>query len=163
MFLAICAHESKLALTEAGWLSENAVREWCKQYEPGTDRGKRLGNTKDGDGYLFRGAGYIQLSGRANYESFASDVRINDPLVVTRGANYVADNYAWETACWFWNSNGISNKIRNDIAGGVDKERVFLQASNAVYRGNYSSSNTSDGEFKWNNRLSLYRQIAETL
>lgn len=37
------------------------------KYEPGTKIGKMLGNTQKGDGLLFKGRGYVQLTGRANY------------------------------------------------------------------------------------------------
>lgn len=37
------------------------------RYEPNTVRGLRLGNTKVGDGAFFKGRGYVQLTGRANY------------------------------------------------------------------------------------------------
>ena len=37
-------------------------------YGPQTKVGKRLGNTKEGDGALFHGRGYVQLTGRANYK-----------------------------------------------------------------------------------------------
>jgi putative chitinase len=42
-----------------------------KRYGPGTKVGKILGNTKTGDGALFHGRGYVQLTGRTNYAKAA--------------------------------------------------------------------------------------------
>lgn len=61
------------------------------------------------DGYDYRGAGYIHLTGRYNYQKFAEDM--NDQNVM-QGANYVAENYVWEAAGWFWSSfKKINEKI----------------------------------------------------
>jgi hypothetical protein len=38
-----------------------------KRYNPTTKAGKNVGNTQPGDGALFHGRGYVQLTGRANY------------------------------------------------------------------------------------------------
>lgn len=84
-----------------------------RKYEPGTDTGKRLGNTQVGDGARFKGRGYIQLTGRGNYTAYARKLGVdlvnhpelaNDPLVASRifaaywvdkGIHRVADDQNW--------------------------------------------------------------------
>lgn len=74
-----------------------------------------LGNTVAGDGWRFRGGGIKQLTGRSNYSAFAKGVDMS----TEEAADYVRTmKGAFESACWFWKTNGIANFAdANDIVG----------------------------------------------
>src|SRR5262245_39157830 len=58
-------------------VTEFGERPYFNKYEPKTKIGKALGNKKAGDGYLFRGRGYVQITGRANYKNFSEIVGVD--------------------------------------------------------------------------------------
>ena len=54
---------------------------YFEKYDADTPLGHRLGNTVDGDGFLFRGRGYVQITGRANYDRVGRAIGVGDSLV----------------------------------------------------------------------------------
>jgi putative chitinase len=76
----------------------------------------KMGNVNEGDGWLFRGRGLKQLTGRENYTRFGKTV----DMTAEEAAVYVATTAgAIESACWFWDANNL-----NDIADGDDVKKM---------------------------------------
>ena len=76
----------------------------------------KMGNVNEGDGWLFRGRGLKQLTGRENYTRFGATV----DMTAEEAAVYVAtEKGAVESACWFWDANKL-----NDIADTDDVVRM---------------------------------------
>ncbi|WP_404456772.1 LysM peptidoglycan-binding domain-containing protein [Oceanobacillus kapialis] len=94
-FISQCSHESG-----AGRWTKELASGW--DYEGRTD----LGNTQPGDGPKFKGGGYIQLTGRYNYTRFSND--IGDPEIVNQGVDYLAANYPWSSAGFWWELNNMN-------------------------------------------------------
>lgn len=129
-FLSQCAHES------GGWKYKQEIWGPTKaqeRYEGRTD----LGNLQDGDGFRFRGRGYIQLTGRANYVNAEKTLKGD---IVNKPDN-VSEKYPADSACYFWTKNKLKNKCKDSsdttieavtkrINGGknglADRKKKFL-------------------------------------
>jgi len=67
--------------------------------------GGRMGNGPEstGEGYKFRGRGYIQLTGKENYTAFGKSIGED----IISNPDVVASKYALLSAAWFFSKNGL--------------------------------------------------------
>jgi len=65
----------------------------------------RMGNGDEasGDGWKYRGAGFIQLTGKSNYAAF--DKTVEDDILAN--PSLVATKYPLASAAWFFQTNGL--------------------------------------------------------
>jgi putative chitinase len=68
--------------------------------------GNRMGNGAEatGEGFKFRGRGYIQLTGKSNYAAF--DLAVEDDILAN--PDLVSTKHALASAAWFWKKNGLN-------------------------------------------------------
>jgi len=73
----------------------------------------RMGNG-EGEGHIYIGRGFLQLTGKDNYKAFAADMRVPE---IMQDPSLVETDYAFETALWFFEKNNlfaIADKGVND-------------------------------------------------
>lgn len=109
-----------------------------KAYFSRYDGRKDLGNTIPGDGYKYRGRGFIQLTGRANYRSYGAqlglDLEGNPDLASTIPV-------AVQVACLYWKNKGLNELadkgnfklITRRINGGYNGLKDRVNQANKVY------------------------------
>jgi putative chitinase len=111
-------------------LTELGSKSYFERYEGRRD----LGNTQAGDGYKYRGRGYIQLTGRSNYEQFAKfsglDVVNNPDLVATPSVGAEAALWFWKTKVKpkvkdFSNVKSVTRIVNGGYNGLADREQRF--------------------------------------
>jgi putative chitinase len=79
----------------------------------------KMGNVNEGDGWLFRGRGLKQLTGRENYTRFGASIDIT----AEEAAEYVATpKGAVESACWFWDANKLNSIADTDNVTKMTKK-----------------------------------------
>jgi putative chitinase len=94
------------------YFNTETAKEYHRQPEKIANRvyANRMGNgdEKSGDGWKFKGRGYIGLTGKEMYKQFSQYIKNSE---VYDNPDLVADDeYAALSSIWFWNKNGL-NKI----------------------------------------------------
>jgi len=122
--------------------------------------GGRMGNNAPGDGWKYRGRGFIQLTGKDNYSAAGKALGmdlVNDPDKVSSDNDVAA-----KTALWFWKSHGaledaakkgdvtaVTKTINGGSNGLQERATLFQQYSQIMDGGKYDGIITGkdgDGE-----------------
>jgi len=151
-FLAQCHHESagfNVVEENLNYSAEGLLRtfkkyfaqEQAQEYAHNKVRiasrvyANRMGNGDEAsqEGWLYRGRGYIQLTGKDNYAAFNDQV----PEDILKNPDLVATQYPMLSAAWFWDHNNINDlcdnetiedvtrKVNGGLNGIVDRSRLF--------------------------------------
>ena len=137
MFFAQLDHESKLSpisenlnYSKEGLLkifpkyfNDSSATNYARKPEKIANRvyANRMGNSTEesGDGWKYRGRGYIQLTGKSNYEALAKDKGIdcvNSPDLLLEEVN------ALISALWFWSKNNLNSYAdKKDVLGATKR------------------------------------------
>lgn len=145
-FLAQCGHESAgfKAVNENLNYSKAALQSVFRKYFPDESTAAQYerkpekiankvyanrmdnGDEASGDGWKFRGRGYIQLTGKHNYTKFGQAIGQDIPS----NPDLVAEKYPLLSAAWFWSSNGL-----NALADGGSSDEVVTKITKRVNGG----------------------------
>ena len=134
-FLAQCAHESgnfKFTRENLNYSAQGLLKIFPKYFSKDTAEiaarkpevianivySLRMGNgnKESGDGYKYRGRGYIQLTGKSNYKSFGDFIEVN----LLDNPDLVATKYPLTSAAWFFEIK----KLWKIAEEGVEEETI---------------------------------------
>jgi hypothetical protein len=110
-----------------------------KDYFNKYDGRKDLGNTQPGDGYKYRGAGEIQITGRANYAKYGKLLGID---LVGHPELALDSKVSAKILALYFKDHGIKDKcemkdwvgVRKAVNGGTNGLSAFLDDVNALLK-----------------------------
>jgi len=121
-FLAQTAHESnnfKAIRENLNYSAEGLIKVFPKYFSKDTAMScarqpekianivysNRIGNGDklSGDGYKYRGRGFLQLTGKVNYKSYGDYLEVN----LLDNPDLVATKYALSSAAWYFEKRGL--------------------------------------------------------
>ena len=115
-FLAQVMHETNGLL----YMRELGQQIYFTKYESGK-LAKRLGNTQKGDGAKYRGRGFLQLTGRTNYQEYQdSDYCRGD--IMSSPELLEQPNGATKSGMWFWMKSGLNEIADKDDVLAITKK-----------------------------------------
>ena len=91
---------------------------------------KNLGNCYEGDGFKFRGRGFIQVTGRSNYSKLDMILKwglVDNPDILMEKGN------ALVAALVFWHTTNRLKTTLNDLSDVMDVRRISLVVNGGLH------------------------------
>lgn len=106
------------------WMEELGDAAYFRAYDG------RMGNNQEGDGYRFRGRGFVMLTGRDNYAEASKAIGYD----LLKSPAAAASAYKTHIFTWFWNLHNVNalcdrgdwTGVRRAVNGGTNGMDVFL-------------------------------------
>lgn len=117
---AMAKYEINTKERMSAFLGQIAAESGCLKYREEIASGaayegrRDLGNTQPGDGRRFKGRGYIQITGRYNYQGISRGLGID---FVANPEKLAEPRFAAISAAWWWNSRNLNKYADQGNAG----------------------------------------------
>ena len=140
-FLAQCAHESgnfKHVRENLNYSAEGLVKVFPKYFSKETALwyarkpeaianvvyGGRMGNgdKNSGDGFKYRGRGFLQLTGKVNYQAFSNHIVDTNIMI---DSDLVATKYPLTSAAWFFETKKLWKICDEGLHADVVKKVTY--------------------------------------
>jgi putative chitinase len=123
---------------------ESGGGKWMKEIASGRayEWRRDLGNNRSGDGPRYKGAGFIQLTGRANYTAFS---RYMKDERIMEGVDYVSSKYPATSAGFWWHNNHmnalcdrnpsveqVTRRVNGGYNGLADRKHYYAKCCNVI-------------------------------
>jgi putative chitinase len=99
--------------------------------------GARLGNNEIGDGWRYRGRGYIQTTGRSNYSQTGAGLgvdlltdpdQLSHPAIAARAAGFFWEHHDLGPLARTGDVEAVTRKINGGLTGLAQRQDAFMHA-----------------------------------
>lgn len=122
-------------------VTEMGKATYFNKYEPPTQISKMLGNTSHGDGLKFRGRGFVQITGRANYQKASNKLGIDlikDPELALDLKISTKILYYGMTEGWFTGKK-LDDYMTGSKTDFINARRIINGTDRAVLIASYAN------------------------
>ena len=129
-------------------IAEIGNLEYFDRYNSGTAIGRQLGNTQPGDGFKYRGRGYVQITGRGQYKKLGDALGVN---LVAKPQFALDKQIAYEIMsigmrAGMFTGKKLSDYINSDKCDFLNARRIINGTDNAGVIARYANDYLHNNE-----------------